>query len=225
MTSQSSKLQAVLFDMDGLMIESEHLQSLSFKKILESHDIKPEYNDAGVIQIVGVTAKENLKLIKDKHGLKSSVDELLLLKNEIYNEIIDEGLEPMPGLHELIKSLKENGIKIAVASSSNRNDIEKVLRMIDLDEVFDAVVSGAEVAHSKPSPDVFQKAATELGVPVSSCAVLEDAESGIKAGKAAGMTVIAIPSQFTVDNDFSEADYIFKSLTELDFKKIQNLVK
>lgn len=225
MTNQSNRLEAVLFDMDGLMIESEHLQSQAFQKILESHGIEPEYNSAGVIQIVGVTAKENLKLIKDKHGLEPSVDELLEIKNEIYNEIIDEGLEPMPGLHDLIKSLKENGIKIAVASSSIRNDIEKVLRLIDLTGVFDAVVSGAEVARSKPAPDVFLKAAAELGVPTSTCTVLEDAESGIKAGKAAGMTVIAIPSQFTVDNDFSLADYVFKSLAELDFNKIQKLIK
>lgn len=225
MTNPSNRLEAVLFDMDGLMIESEHLQSQAFQKILESHGIEPEYNEAGVIQIVGVTALENLKLVKERYGLPQSAEELLVIKNEIYNEIIDEGLQPMPGLHDLVKSLQENGVKIAVASSSNMQDILKVLKIIDLEEVFDAVVSGTEVEHSKPAPDVFLKAAADLGVSASGCVVLEDAESGVKAGKAAGMTVIAIPSQFSANNDFSLADHVLESLNELDFDKIQKLIK
>lgn len=215
---------AVIFDMDGLLVESEHLQSKSFEKVLKQHGIIPEYNEAGTIQIAGITAKENFELIKRKHDISLSADELVGLKNEIYSQIIKEGIDPMPGAHKLVAGLKEAGIKIAVASSSIPGDIESVLKQIELFDEFDAIVSGSEVKQSKPAPDIFLEAASRLGIRPARCIVLEDAEAGITAGKKAGMRVIAVPNKFTFHNDFSKADLIIKSLELLDKDKISNLV-
>ncbi|MBI5357475.1 HAD family phosphatase, partial [Candidatus Saccharibacteria bacterium] len=197
----------------------------AFERVLEHHGISPKNVNPEDIRIVGVTAKQNIKNMKSKHRLEPSIDELLDLRSSIYDKLLDEGVEPMPGLRDLIKSLKQNGIKIGVASSATRENIEKVLKMIGLDNTFDIIVSGAEVKNSKPAPDVFLKAAQDLDVNPSNCIVLEDAYSGVIAGKAAGSTVIAIPNKYTINDDFSEADHIFRSLTELDFDKIQKLIK
>ena len=130
----------------------------------------------------------------------------------------------MPGAHKLIKELKEAGVKIAIASSSIPKDIERVLKQLELFDEFDVIVSGTEVARSKPAPDVFLEAARQLAMEPSSCVVLEDAEAGVKAGNAAGMKVVAVPNQFTAHNDFSLADKVIKSLEELSSSDLQRLV-
>lgn len=215
---------AVIFDMDGLLVESEHLQSKSFEKVLKHFGIKPEYNASGTIQIAGVTAKRNFELIKRKHDIPLSPDELVELKDEIYSEIIDEGIDPMPGAHKLIAELRKVKTKIAVASSSIPGDIEKVLKQIKLFDEFDAIVSGSEVSHSKPEPDIFLEAAKRLGIKPNKCVVLEDAEVGVISAKRAGMFTVAVPNKFTSHNDFSKADKVIGSLEELSYEKIKSLI-
>lgn len=215
---------AVIFDMDGLMIESEHRQSESLEHVLKHHGVEPEYNDSGLIQVVGITARDNLERLKREHAIETPLDELVEMKNLIYTRILDEGVEPQPGLVDLIAELKNNGAKIAVASGSNIPDIQKVLRHLELTDVFDAVVSGTEVEHGKPAPDIFIKVAELLGVSVSKCVVLEDAETGVKGGKAAGMKVVAVPSRYSKDNDFSEADLVVSTLEDLSYDGLKNLL-
>lgn len=214
---------AVIFDMDGLMIESEHLQSQAMEAVLDDHGIAPEYTKAGLVQVVGISARDNWKRLRVKHSIPTSVDELTERKNKVYSKILVQGIEPMPGLHELINDLRKHNIKIAVASSSIPVDINEVLSQLGLSDGFDAIVSGTRVKRGKPEPDVFLETSKQMEVEPAKCVVLEDAESGIKAGKAAKMNVIAIPSQYTHDNDFSKADVIVKSLKELSYEKIKSL--
>lgn len=218
--SKNTEDIAVIFDMDGLLVESEHLQSKSFEIVLARHGVVPEYNEAGTIQIAGITSKENFELIKKKHRIPISSDELVSIKNEVYSQLIEDGIDPMPGAHKLIESLKEAGVKTAVASSSIPGDIERVLKQIELFDEFDSIVSGSEVEHSKPAPDIFLEAAKRIGADPGRCVVLEDAEAGVQAAKSAGMFVIAVPNKYTSHNDFSKADSVISSLEELNYKKL-----
>lgn len=222
--SKNTEDIAVIFDMDGLLVESEHLQSKSFEIVLARHGVVAEYNEAGTIQIAGITSKENFELIKKKHHIPISSDELVSIKNEVYSQLIEDGIDPMPGAHRLIESLKKGGVKTAVASSSIPGDIERVLKQIGLFDEFDSIVSGSEVEHSKPAPDIFLEAARRIGADPSRCIVLEDAEAGVKAAKSAGMFVIAVPNKYTSHNDFSKADVVVNSLEELNYRKLISML-
>lgn len=215
---------AVIFDMDGIMIESEHNQSRSFEAVMKENNVKPEYNENGVIQTPGITAKDNLIVMKNKYNLEPSVNELLLRKNILYSEILDEGVEVLPGLYDLLAELKGAQVKTAVASSSIKDDILKVLKHLKLEGGFDTTVSGEEVENSKPAPDIFIKAAQLIDANVENCVVLEDSESGVAAAKAANMSVIAIPSQYTARFDFTKADLVVRSLEELKIELLKKLV-
>src|SRR5579872_6249828 len=113
--------------MDGLMIETEHLQSKSFEHVLRSHGIEPEYNSDGVIQKVGVTAGDNIIHFKEKHKIDEDVESMLDKKQKYYKQLLLQNIAPKEGLLSLINILKKNQFKLAVASSSNLENIEIVL--------------------------------------------------------------------------------------------------
>lgn len=208
-------IKAVIFDMDGLMIETEHLQSKSFEHVLTNLGIKPEFNQDGVIQIVGVAAKENLKILKEKHGIAQDVESLLKKKQKFYIKLLLQNLKPKKGLFPLLKKLKKKGLKLAIASSSSLEHIKLVLKGLGLSDDFDVIVSGESVPHGKPHPDVFLKAAEKLNVDPGECLVLEDAQSGVEAAFRAKMQVIAVPSKYTKSHDFAKADLIVPSLEKI----------
>jgi beta-phosphoglucomutase family hydrolase len=219
----ATDIQAIIFDMDGVIIDSEGNQSRSLEKILQEHGVEPVFNEVGVVQVVGMTAKANLSRLKEKHDLKTSVEELEKRKNELYEEMLDEGVTPMPGLFELFEYLSDKPFKKAIASSSSKRNINTVVKLLEAEAHFDAIVSGEEVERSKPAPDIFLEAARRLGVASKHCVVLEDSPVGVAAGRAADMHVIAVPNRYTKHHDFDAADRIISSLKELDMALINSL--
>jgi HAD superfamily hydrolase (TIGR01509 family) len=203
-------VEAVIFDMDGLMVDTEPIQSESFERVLREHGAQPRRNNLGVIQTIGVTALDNWRRLRSKYNLNSSLEELVTRKREVYSELLPGRITPMPGLLPLIAMLEQRQIKKAIASSSSLDHINIVTKELEL--TFDATVSGEHVERGKPHPDVFLKAAELLNVQPSGCVVLEDAESGVNGGKAAGMKVVAVPSRFTSDHDFTNANKVVPSL-------------
>jgi len=135
------------------------------------------------------------------------------LKAELYDRLLGTSLQPMPGAIELVQHL-HGRVRLALASSSYRANVEYVLRALGVAGYFEAVVTGEDVEHLKPAPDSFVRAAERLDVPPAACLVLEDAEKGIIAAARAGMRSIAVPNRFTRDNDFSHATWIVASLRE-----------
>lgn len=214
---------AVIFDMDGLMIDSEGNQSVSYEKVLREHGVEPQYDAHGVIQVVGMRAVDNWKRLKDKHDLAASVEELMARKKEIYHALLREGVQIQPGLIELLADLKTKDIKRAIASSSTRGSIDLVIGHLGLHDYFDAIVSGEDVIHGKPAPDIYLKATRLIDVSPGDCVALEDAGEGVAAAKAAGMKVIAVPNLYTEKQDFSEADLVIGSLQELSWDVISRL--
>jgi HAD superfamily hydrolase (TIGR01509 family) len=216
-------IQAVIFDMDGLMIDSEPIQSKSYESVLIEYDKKPEYHKNGLIQVLGVHAGDNWKILKEKHQLSESVEVLLEKKTLAYMELIKNNLTPMPGLIKLLEYLKKESIAMAVASSAPLNQIKHILHELGISHYFQAVVSGENVKKGKPYPDIFLETANQLKIKPEYCLVLEDAESGVAAGKAARMTVVAVQNKFTHNQDHSKADKVVNSLQSVTMKLINTL--
>ena len=134
----------------------------------------------------------------------------------IENVLYTVGPEKMPYVEELLKYLRENNYKIAVASSSDTADIKNNLEKTKLEKYIDEIASGAEVENGKPAPDVFLLAAERLGVDAKDCLILEDSKAGVKAGKASGAMVFMVPDMFTVDKECEDtADRILTNLGEV----------
>lgn len=216
-------IKAVIFDMDGLMIETEHLQSKAFEGVLEGYGKAPILNQDGIVQQVGWTTKRMWLLFKDKYKLDEDVEVLIDKKQDKYLELLEKQIIAKDGLLKLLKLLKEHEIKIAVASSSVLSHIKLIVSKLNIKQYFNALISGEDLKRSKPYPDIFLKTAQELGVKPKECVVLEDAGVGILAGKRAGMKVIAVPNRYTKSHDFSKADLVLDSLEDINWSIISNI--
>lgn len=213
-------LRAVIFDMDGLMIDTEQLHHESFKAILEQYGITPVPNATGVIHISGISAKANWEHFKKQYGLSADTQELTKAKNDVHLKLLGKKVKAMPGLLDLLKNLKTHGYRMGIASSSIRQHIDIIVDRLGIADFFDAITSGEEVTNGKPAPDIFLKAAAKLNINPAECVVLEDAMNGMRAGKAAGMRVVVVPNEFTQDEDFSTADLRVSSLKEVNDVKL-----
>lgn len=207
-------IKAVLFDMDGLMIDSEPYHQKAFDAALREvgSSLSEEENTA---HYVGISDKDAAQDMIRRKGLALTTDQLVTRKLELYRQYIQTEIIAKPGLLELLQFLTKNNIKKAVASSSSIEDIRAVVDHLEILHYFDALCSATQVAKGKPAPDIFLFASSKLAIPPHECLVLEDAPSGLAAGKSAGMTVIVIPSRETMGRDFSTADYMLGSLSEV----------
>ncbi|RLC77595.1 MAG: hypothetical protein DRJ03_17080, partial [Chloroflexi bacterium] len=203
---------AVIFDMDGVIVDSEPLHIESFNEIIAQYDAVITPDDFK--PLVGRTQPEIFAAVKERFGIEESIESLMARKQERYLRLVETKIEAMPGLYELVDWLKALGIKMGIASASPLKDIQTVLRCIRLEGAFDAVLSAVNLLHGKPHPDIFLLTAKELGVLPGQCVVLEDSERGVEAARRAGMTRIAMPNFFTRHHDFSAADSVVESLFE-----------
>lgn len=216
-------LRAVNFDMDGLMVDTEYLHHKSFSAVLKKHEITPKPNKQGVIHISGVSAEANWERFMREHSFSADIHKLTDMKNKAQESLLQQEVRAMPGLGELIKDLKKRHIKIAIASSSVRNHINLITDSLRLTEYFDAIVSGEDIEQGKPAPDIYLRAAGELGVSPGECCALEDAMNGVRAAKSAGMKVVAVPNNFTQHENFDQADALVPTLLAVNAKLLSKL--
>jgi beta-phosphoglucomutase family hydrolase len=216
-------IKAVIFDMDGLMIDSEPLHSQSFKNVLKEYKRTPILNRHGLVQIPGMKEVDNWEKLKEKHSLEEKVEVLIEKRGNEYLDLIQDHVHPRPGLINLLKLLDKNDIKMAVGSSSVQSHIDLILKELNITHYFEHIVSGQFVKHGKPAPDIYLEAARRLKIKPQNCLVLEDAESGVNAGFSAGMKVIAVPTSATINQDFSNAYLVLDSLEEINIEVIQSV--
>lgn len=200
-------IKAVLFDMDGLMVDTESLATEAFihsaKK--QGYDMTKEET----LMVLGFTTKsiyefwENYFKNSDVSGKQLVDDHYKYIENVLFTT----GPKKMPYIEELLRYLKENNYKVAVASSSNMNHIINNMEKTGLKKYIDGFASGAEVKNGKPAPDVFLLAAERLGVEPKKCLVLEDSKAGVIAGSSAGAKVIMVPDMFKPDDECKEKAY------------------
>ena len=219
-------LIAVIFDLDGTIADTERLHDESFRAVFKERGIEPIPNDQGMIHVSGLNALANFDLFQQQYNFSADSNQLVKEKTKVYNKLLEQGnIAAMPGIYELLNNLKSSGVKMAVASSSTLQQINIVAKALKILNYFDVFASGKEVQHGKPAPDVFLLAAKKLSLAPSECIVIEDANSGVVAAKAAGMKVVAAPNEFTLHEDFSAADLVVKTLGDLDSGKLRSLLK
>jgi HAD superfamily hydrolase (TIGR01509 family) len=153
--------------------------------------------------------------VAEKYDLKVDIDKVKARTYAIYGEIVKGKLDPLPGVNEFIGRCRKKGLRLALATSADRIKMEINLREIGLNgNTFNAIVTGLDVVNKKPSPDIYLKAAEMLDVPPEDCLVVEDAVSGIKAGKRAGCKCLAVTTSFSRE-ELSEADWICSTLNDV----------
>jgi beta-phosphoglucomutase len=189
------KIKAVIFDLDGVIVSTDEHHFQAWKQLADAEGIPFDRNANDRLR--GVSRMESLEIILAKSSRSYSATEKQKLaerKNDIYRKLL-RGLSPsdvLPGVTATLQMLRERGLKIAIGSSS-KNAVP-ILRAIGLAEVFDAIADGTQITRSKPDPEVFRLAAQRLGVSSEQCLVVEDAEAGVEAALAAGMSVLAVGS-------------------------------
>ncbi|MEO3848165.1 HAD family phosphatase [Streptomyces sp. B8F3] len=183
---------AVVFDLDGTLVDSEPNYYEAGRRVLEQHGVTgfTWEEHAGFL---GVGTRETLRTLRERYALAAPLAELLTEKNAAYLQLARASSQAYPQMRTFAEMLRAAGRPIAVASGSSRAAIEAVLPAAGLDGLFGTLVSAEEVERGKPEPDVFLEAARRLGVRPEDCAVVEDAPPGWEAARRAGMRCVAVP--------------------------------
>ena len=209
-----SMIRAVLFDMDGVLLDSEKYICRAGVGMFREKGYLVDPGD--FTEFTGMGENRYLGGVAEKNRIPFELDKDKARTYEIYRDLVRGQLSPFPGVKQFIARCLEPGLKIALASSADRVKIDINLAEIGIPgSTFHAIVSGLDIEHKKPAPDIFLKSAELLGVPPGDCLVVEDAVSGVAAGKAAGARVLALTTSFTAD-ELSGADWIAGSLAEAD---------
>ncbi len=215
-------LKAVIFDLDGVIINSEPLQFKAAKTVLKNNG--GEITDEELSRYVGVANFIVWSELKEKYSLIKSVKELMKMQADLRIIMLKDYNDGfVPGIDELLSELKEKRIPTAIASSSTKDFIDAVLEKLGIGSYFKIIISGDQVEKSKPFPDIFLKAAEVLKVQPEECLVIEDATHGVAAAITAGMKCIGYRNIHSGNQDLSKATMIVDSITEINYKKISKL--
>lgn len=210
-------LKAVIFDMDGVLIDSEPVHAKAHVKALESINVSVPLSYC--YKFIGSTTSHLLHTLIKEYHIPKTVEELLSLYHKTLKDIIsNEGHIPIPYVVDTIRNLHHNGVKLAIASSSSLDEIRQVVDYLDISDCFDALVSGTTVSNPKPAPDVFIKALKELGVEATECLVVEDSYNGVCAGYGAGIPVVGFVNKNSGNQDLSKAFYLIEGFEEIDYQ-------
>lgn len=206
-------IAAIIFDMDGVLMDSEplHLRATRFAL----GDRAQSYTERDNQAFFGATDPEMFRVLRIIFDLDASTDELVRRKREHLLSLIRTEGRGLPGVPEIPLRFREAGLRLGLVSASARPVIDVILEAVGLSGAFETVVSGDEVARGKPAPDGYLMAARRLAVDPGRCIVIEDTRNGVLAAKAAGMTVAAVPGPTTTHEDFSPADLVLPSLEAL----------
>ncbi len=206
-------LAAVIFDMDGVLIDSEPLHYESTIRFLNG-ELGLQYNAKENAEFLGRSDADMFSTLKDRYQLPFTVEELINRRRDVYLSMLDGNVQLMPGVTEFIRYLAERRMQLAVASSSLERVIDLVLTQGMIKDYFAVVQSGEHLERGKPHPDIFVETARRLNVNPRSCLVIEDTTVGIQAAKAAGMIAIGFAADDHAAQDFSSADLVITSFAD-----------
>ena len=207
--------RVVIFDLDGVLADSEPWWNEIDAKLLAQYGVR--YRGEYHRNVLGVSYRLAVEFFKKAFGLSASADELIQRRGEIATEFFANRVGLFPSAKEVLQELRRMNLRLAVATSSISASARPFLDRHQLTAFFDVIVTGDEIEHGKPHPDIYLRAAAKLNVAADACLVIEDALAGIAAAKAAKMCVAAIPDRRFVDpHEYEkEADYLLGSLSEI----------
>lgn len=206
---------AVLFDLDGVLADSEAMWNDIDAAMLAHYGVT--YGGEHKAQVLGKSFQLSLQFYKDTFNVRAEIEEMMLRRQEIAFDFYANQIPMYPATPATLAGLRAMNLKLSLATSSVSALVRPFLERHDLSKYFDALTMGEEVERGKPDPDIYLKAAAKVGVEPARCLVVEDALSGVQAGKSAGMTVVAIPDARWVDPALypGRADAVLSSLDEL----------
>ncbi len=208
-------INAVVFDMDGTLVDSEPLHEQAERLMMASLGLNVFEHEHK--SFVGATDRHMWSVLKEKYKLSFTLDDLIRMKQKKYLEVLNGNVRPMPGVLRILSEL-HGKIPLGLASSATIHEINLVVDSLNIRKYFKAIVSGDEVKNSKPAPDIFLEAARRIGTSPSSCLAVEDSLNGVISAQRAGMKTLAVPNTRTQHMDFSCADYKITSLEYFEQK-------
>lgn len=208
-------MKNIVFDMDGVLIDSEALILEIWKKIAQKEGIRKI--EETLLQCIGITAPETKALFLRVYGEAFPYERLQKQASEAFHRQADEGGLPVkPGVYELFEFLKEQDFRIGLASSTREAAVRSEMESLGLLKYFHVVVCGDMVSHSKPHPEIYQKACELLGAPPADCYAVEDSPNGIRSAHAAGMKPLMVPDLVAPDEEIRRLCFCrFENLLEV----------
>jgi HAD superfamily hydrolase (TIGR01509 family) len=213
-------LKAVLFDMDGVIVDTEPLHCKAYYKMFDAVNIT--VSNALYDSFTGQSTSNICKQLCNHFNLSESPQTLVQLKRNFFKELFfnDKSLDLIAGVLDLIKDYHKNGITLVLASSASMGTINAIFNRFELNNYFIAKLSGADLKASKPHPEIFIKAAIASGYSKNECLVIEDSTNGIKAAKSAGIFCVAFKSPHSKNQEYTAATKIISNFEEIRFNKI-----
>lgn len=207
---------AVIFDMDGVIFDSERAALLCWLELSKEKNFENIYEV--FLKCTGTTMEKTKSIVLEAYGEDFPYDEYASLASKMYHERYDGGKLPVKkGVKDILEYLKENNKKIALASSSRKETVEKELRDAGIYSYFDVIVTGDMVNRSKPEPDIFLKACEAVGVKPDRAYAIEDSYNGIRAAHRGGLKAIMVPDLLEADDEMKEmADQVLADLNMVE---------
>jgi len=205
------KIKALLFDMDGLMVDTERLYYETERQMAEEFETTVETST--LWKMMGKKPIESMTIFQQDLDLPISPEELLTKRDELMVIKMNEDLIPMKGLYEILQTFFKK-VRMGVVTGAREDFLDIVIYKLNIRHYFDLLLTSEEITHGKPDPEIYLNAIAKLNLLPTECVVLEDSSNGAKAGKDAGCYTIAIPSEYTMEQDFSFVDFIATDLIE-----------
>lgn len=218
-------LKTVIFDMDGVIIDSEPVHRFAYYRLF--NEIGIEVSEALYTSFTGTSTKNCFQKIKKHFGLSQSVEDLVNQKRALFNNSFDqkEDLSLIDGALDVIKSFKSRDVNLILASSSAKVTIDKVFNRFNLYPYFSGIFSGEDYQFSKPHPQIFLEAWQHSNHQKFECIVIEDSTNGIKAANAAGIFCVGFDSQHSKNQDYSTADMVCSEIKDINIDVINHCLK
>ncbi|MEE8442773.1 MAG: HAD family phosphatase [Dehalococcoidia bacterium] len=212
---RSFQARAVIFDLDGVLVDSEPLSRKGLNQALTGGGASP-ITEEEFRRLIGTTAEETWNIIKEMRTLSHPLDYYLKLYDRVFPRILEEELVLQPGAMRVIDEVRARGLPLGLATSSRRRNVDVKLRLVGLNGTFDVIITGDEVQRPKPAPDIYLGVAQHLNVSPGECLAIEDSPRGVAAAVAAGMNTVGVRTPATAGMDISQANVIIDSLEEFD---------
>ena len=213
-------MKAVIFDMDGVIIDSEPMHTAVVLEVLSSYEVI--LTPADLDRFAGMTMHSVNSALKAEYAIQAPLEEIIAREIEgMIHHTMEDPQQPINGIPEILTYLKKNHIPAAIASTSPKELVTAVVRRLGLDDYFKFLLSGENVTQSKPHPEIYLQAAVRLNISPADCLVIEDSKNGTIAAKEAGMTCIGFQNLNSGLQDLSRADIIVDTLTAIDLSQFQ----
>lgn len=204
---------AVIFDLDGLLVDSEPVQFEAWERYLQTHGAELTSELLG--RMHGTRLVDSSRMVVEALGLDVTADVVARERDALFLEMVPGRIKAKPGALDLLEYLWSRGVPTALATSGHRRYVDLALESACIPRRFDAEVTGELVERGKPDPETFLTAARSLAVEPATCLVLEDSPNGVRAARAAGMVCVAVPEALAAADRFEEADLIVGSLSDV----------